>query len=41
MGGSHVNDKFEGMKAYIKEAAEKTTKSVNTFVEREDTSVCS
>ena len=32
-----MKEKFEGMKAYIKEAAEKTTKSVNTFVEHEDT----
>ena len=32
-----MKGRFEGMKAYIKEVAEKTTKSVNTFVEREDT----
>ena len=32
-----MKDKFEGMKAYFKDAAEKTVKSVSTFVEHEDT----
>lgn len=32
-----MKEKFEGMKVFFKDAAEKTAKSVNTFVEHEDT----
>ena len=32
-----MKDKFEGIKTYLKDAAEKTAKSANAFVEHEDT----